>query len=59
MIPEYLIIDEIKRRQQERSWEPEALRLPLYIPNWPPRREEEAERDTEDDAASRVIIIEM
>jgi hypothetical protein len=60
MIPEYLIIDEIKRRKQEKTWEPEPLRLPLYIPNWPPKVEEDRDRDRDrDDNASHVIIIEM
>ncbi len=55
MIPDYLIIDEIRRRREE-AWEPEPLRLPLYIPHWPPRAGEEEDSE---EPASRVIIIDM
>ena len=52
VIPDYLIIDEIRRRQED-QWEPEPLRLPLYVPQWPPRSEDE----DSDEPKSRVIII--
>lgn len=55
MIPDYLIIDEIRRRQED-AWEPEPLQLPLYVPHWPQRRAEEEEAE---EPASRVIIIDM
>jgi len=33
LIPEYLIYEEFKQRQeQEREWAPEPLHLPLYAP---------------------------
>jgi len=54
MIPDYLIIDEIRRRQQD-QWQPEPLRLPLYVPHWPKEEEDEEE----DESSSRVIIIDM
>lgn len=58
VIPEYLIIDEIKRKKQEKAWEPEPLHLPLYIPNWPPKKEDKEEQEPKDQG-SHVIIIEM
>ena len=54
MIPDYLIIDEIRRRQED-AWEPEPLRLPLYVPHWPQHSEEEEPEEPK----SRVIIIDM
>lgn len=56
MIPEYLIIEEIRRREEE-QWEPERLRLPLYVPQWPAQRPEQEE--DEEEPGSRVIIIDM
>ncbi len=57
MIPDYLIYDEIqRRREQERDWEPEPLRLPLYAPELPEREEDEEE---EDSPSRGVIIIDM
>ena len=57
MIPDYLIYDELqRRREREKEWEPEPLRLPLYAPEMPERREEEEEHD---DAPRGVIIIDM
>lgn len=32
IIPDYLIIDEIKRRE-EKKWQPETHQIPLYIPD--------------------------
>ena len=54
MIPDYLIIEEIRRRQQD-TWEPEPLRLPLYTPQYPERQADEEEEESK----SRVIIIDM
>ncbi len=34
IIPDYLIIDEIKRRE-EKKWQPESQQIPLYIPDSP------------------------
>ena len=58
MIPDYLIIDEIKRRE-ERSWEPETLQLPLYIPNHAPEApsQDAPKKDRKPDTG--VIIIDM
>ena len=58
MIPDYLIYDELQRRRdRDREWEPEPLRLPLYAPEVPDRRDEEQE---EDESPPRgVIIIDM
>lgn len=44
MYPDYLIYDEIKRRDQD-AWEPVPLHLPLYMPYLP----EEEDRDRDDD----------
>ena len=54
MIPDYLIIDEIRRRQ-EKQWEPEPLHLPLYTPQGSVSPEEEEEEDK----SPKVIIIDM
>ncbi|MDX9719531.1 MAG: hypothetical protein RBU37_02205 [Myxococcota bacterium] len=54
-IPDYLIIDEIRRRQED-AWEPEPLQLPLYVPHVPEHGEDE---DDPDEPRSRVIIIDM
>ena len=64
MIPDWLVYDEIKRRQeQENLWEPERLELPLYSPHPPePQQEEERdeeERDKDHDIYDGVIIIDM
>lgn len=40
IIPDYLIIDEIKRRE-EKKWQPETHQIPLYIPSTPEPREPE------------------
>jgi len=55
MIPDYLIIDEIRRRQED-AWEPEPLQLPLYVPHYPQGPEEE---EPEEEPSSKVIIIDM
>jgi len=54
VIPDYLIIEEIRRRRED-TWEPEPLHLPLYVPMWPPEEEE----PDEEEPSSRVIIIDM
>lgn len=56
MIPDYLIIDEIKRRR-EKAWEPEPLHLPLYIPDRYPDGASEDQPDPKPD--NGVIIIDM
>ena len=56
MIPDYLIIEEIRRRQEDR-WEPEPLQLPLYVPHYPQSHQDEEEGDEK--PGSRVIIIDM
>ena len=59
MIPDYLIIDEIKRRREE-AWEPEPLRLPLYAPVYPkPEEEERRDEGQRDEESPGVIIIQM
>lgn len=37
IIPDYLIIDEIKRRE-DKKWQPETHQIPLYIPDPPAQR---------------------
>ncbi len=39
IIPDYLIIDEIRRRE-EKSWQPETVQLPLPCYDMPDRDEE-------------------
>lgn len=56
MYPDYLIYDEIKRREQD-AWEPVPLQIPLYMPYMP--EEEDAERDEEKKEDRGVIIIDM
>lgn len=58
MLPdEHIVYDEMTRRQQKDEWQPEALRLPLYVP----QEEEEAHtEESEEDSSQRgVIIIDM
>ncbi|MCL2326558.1 MAG: hypothetical protein FWC40_08715 [Proteobacteria bacterium] len=61
IIPDYLIIDEIKRRK-EKQWQPEMLRLPLYVPT-PDADEASRKRQSpvcdEKDPKPGVIIIDM
>ncbi|MBA2665297.1 MAG: hypothetical protein H0U74_23615 [Bradymonadaceae bacterium] len=57
MLPEHLIYDELKRQRSE--WQPEALELPLYIPDYEPRREREHESEEETESERGVIIIDM
>lgn len=58
IIPDYLIIDEIKRRE-EKSWEPETLQLPLYIPSQGPEIPREDRLKKERSPNNGVIIIDM
>ena len=51
MIPDILIIEEEKRRREQR-WEP----VPLYAPSPIPRRREPAERPKEESRSSVIII---
>lgn len=55
MLPEHLIYDELKRQREE--WQPEALELPLYIPEHEPHRDDECEEEHDD--GHGVIIIDM
>ena len=57
MLPdEHIIYDELKR-ERDGEWQPEALRLPLYVP----RHEDEATDEEADDQSSNrgVIVIDM
>jgi hypothetical protein len=45
IIPDYLIIDEIRRRE-ERSWEPETLQLPLPAYDIPDEKQNYPNRQT-------------
>ena len=48
IIPDYLIIDEIKRRE-EKKWQPETHQIPLYIPDSPePRKKPDHPTRSED-----------
>ncbi len=60
MIPDYLIIDEIRRRR-ERAWEPEPLHLPIYVPECPdtPRDENTNTQKDSDKNNNGVIIIDL
>ncbi len=62
VIPDYLIIDEIRRRE-EKKWQPETIQLPLpsyEIPDsdleYPPH---DSVNKKKKDKNSRVIIIDM
>lgn len=55
MLPEHIIYDEIKR-ERSGEWQPEALRLPLYVPHY---EEEERSEETEEKAYRGVLIIDM
>lgn len=62
IIPDYLIIDEIRRRE-ENSWQPETLQLPLPSYEMPeddleyPSRQEPQKKDKSN--KNGVIIIDM
>ena len=56
MIPDYLIYDELQRRN-EREWEPEPLQLPLYAPEMGEERDDDSE--VEESPSRGVIIIDM
>lgn len=62
VIPDYLIIDEIRRRE-ENKWQPETLQLPLPSYDIPdsdleyPRHESVKEKKK--DKSSRVVIIDL
>ena len=62
IIPDYLIIDEIQRRE-EKKWQPEGLRLPLYdVPDDNveyPTRQAPAEPKRKPKKNNGVIIIDM
>jgi hypothetical protein len=57
MYPDYLVYDEIKRRESEK-WQPIPLELPLYQPYWPDSADEgeDEEEKTEDRG---VLIIDL
>lgn len=58
MIPDYLVYDELKRRQDGSAWQPAPLDLPLYSPeilDVPSSQEGESEADSE----RGVVIIDM
>lgn len=58
MIPEYLIIEEKRRRERERS--EHFAQLPLYAPQPEPPREVERKReDANDEPTSSVIVIDL
>lgn len=54
MIPEILIIEEEKRRQ-ERKWEP----IPLHAPSPVPRRRDEFLERRNEESRSSVIVIDI
>ena len=62
VIPDYLIIDEIRRRE-EKKWQPETLQLPLPSYEIPESDLEypqhESTHDKKKDKPGRVIIIDM
>jgi hypothetical protein len=60
VLPDYIIYDELRRReQQDETNRPRPqLEIPRYVPYWPDSEvEEEAEDD--EDADTSVIIIQM
>ena len=56
MLPEHIIYDELKR-ERSGEWQPEALRLPLYVPRY--EAEETSEGVEEESQPRGVIIIDM
>jgi hypothetical protein len=54
MYPDYLVYDEIKRRESK-QWEPIPLELPLYQPYWPEKGDDEEEE--EDVKGERGVLI--
>lgn len=71
-IPDYLIYDEMKRRRERNTWQPDYLELPLYRPEMPvknptkkyedpsPKREHDDPHEPEDTSRDRgVMIIDM
>ncbi|MFU8803354.1 MAG: hypothetical protein ACNA8W_06055 [Bradymonadaceae bacterium] len=57
MLHEDLIYDEFIRRR-DGEWQPEALELPLYIPTYEPRQEQEEDEESAP-GKNGVIIIDM
>lgn len=55
MLPEHIIYDELKR-ERSGEWQPEALRLPLYVPRY---EEEDRSEETEETPRRGVLIIDM
>lgn len=59
MLPdEHIIYDELKR-ERDGQWQPEALRLPLYVPRHDDDDEAHTEEAEEDSSSRGVIIIDM
>ncbi|TXD37752.1 hypothetical protein FRC98_08680 [Lujinxingia vulgaris] len=57
MLSDQIIYDELKRqREHDTSWQPEALRLPLYIPRHDDTRDEHDEDEAEETSRGVVII---
>jgi len=56
MLPEHIIYDELKR-ERAGEWQPEALRLPLHIPQT--ETDDHSEEAEEDSSGRGVIIIDM
>ena len=58
MLSDQIIYDELKRqREHDTSWQPEALRLPLYIPRHHDTSDEHEEEAEE--SSGGVVIIDM
>lgn len=62
IIPDYLIIDEIKRRE-EKQWQPETHQIPLYIPEPEPQDYEVPRRNnvpgTKSKRENGAIVIDL
>ncbi len=56
MLPEHIIYDEMKR-ERAGEWQPEALRLPLHVPQTD--SQEHTEESEEETSGRGVIIIDM
>ncbi len=54
MLPEHIIYDELKR-ERAGEWQPEALRLPLHVP----QRHDTEEKEEAEDRSRGVLIIDM
>lgn len=59
MIPETLIIEQHRRRERERAWEPIPLHAPTPMPHRPERGDDRDEQQRDGETGRGVIIIDI